>query len=103
MIKNVLTSIGGIGLYGVISVCLFFLVFSVAFVRACLLEKQFLNSMSVLPLDDGVRPSSAAATFPTSVATEPSPAIQRHRNSAPGDGRTPAAQDAGSKGTSSHE
>ena len=53
MIKNVLTSIGGIGLYGVISVCLFFLVFSVAFVRACLLKKAFLKSMSILPLDDG--------------------------------------------------
>jgi len=53
MIQNVLRDIGGIGLYGVISVCLFFLVFSVALFRACLLKKPFLSSMSALPLDDG--------------------------------------------------
>jgi len=53
MIQNVLRDIGGIGLFGVISVCLFFLVFSVALVRACLLSKAFLKSMSTLPLDDG--------------------------------------------------
>jgi hypothetical protein len=53
MIQNVLREIGGIGLYGVISVCLFFLVFSVALVRACLLKKPFLNAVSALPLDDG--------------------------------------------------
>lgn len=52
MIQNVLRDIGGIGLYGVISVCLFFTVFSIALVRACLLKKSFLNSMSALPLDD---------------------------------------------------
>jgi hypothetical protein len=53
MIQNVLRDIGGIGLYGVISVCLFLLVFSVALIRACLLKKTFLNSVSALPLDDG--------------------------------------------------
>jgi len=53
MIQNVLRDIGGIGLYGVFSVCLFFLVFSVALIRAFLLKKPFLKSMSVLPLDDG--------------------------------------------------
>ena len=52
MIQNVLRDIGGIGLYGVISVCLFFTVFSIALVRACLLKKSFLNSMSALPLVD---------------------------------------------------
>ena len=59
MIQNVLQEIGGIGLYGVISVCLFFLVFSTAVVRACLLKKPFLNSMSALPLDDGQPVSSS--------------------------------------------
>jgi hypothetical protein len=53
MIQNVLRDIGGIGLYGVISVCLFFAVFTVALVRACFLRKPFLKSMSALPLDDG--------------------------------------------------
>ncbi len=53
MIQNVLRDIGGIGLYGVVSVCLFFVVFSVALIRACLLKRNFLNSMGALPLDDG--------------------------------------------------
>jgi len=53
MIQNVLRHIGGIGLYGVISVCLFFLVFSVALVRACRMKKEIVDSMSVLPLEDG--------------------------------------------------
>ncbi len=53
MIQNVLQDIGGIGLYGVISVCLFFLVFSGALLWALALKKPHLNSMSVLPLDDG--------------------------------------------------
>ena len=53
MIKNVLTSIGGVEVYGVISVCLFFLVFTVAVVMAMRLKKPFLKQMSVLPLDDG--------------------------------------------------
>ena len=54
MIQNVLREIGGIGLYGVISVCLFFFVFSIAVIRACLLKKSFLNTMSTLPMDDGL-------------------------------------------------
>ena len=53
MIQNVIRDIGGIGLYGVISVCLFFAVFSAAVLRAFLLKKPFLKSMSALPLDDG--------------------------------------------------
>jgi len=52
MIQNILQDIGGIGLYGVISVCLFFLVFSVALLRACLLKRPFLKTMGELPLAD---------------------------------------------------
>ncbi len=52
MIQNVIRDIGGIGLYGVISVCLFFIIFSAALLRACLLKKPFVKSMSALPLDD---------------------------------------------------
>jgi len=58
MIKNVLSDVGGIGLYGVISICLFFVVFSGALVWAFLLRKSFLNSMSELPLHDGSRESA---------------------------------------------
>lgn len=53
MIKNVITDIGGIGIYGIISVCLFFIVFSGSLVWAFLLRKPFLKSMSQLPLEDG--------------------------------------------------
>ena len=81
MIKNVLTSIGGIGLYGMISVCLFFLVFTVAFIHACLLKKTFLNSMSALPLDDGARPV----------------AVRKEKDS------TPSARPTALKGSSNHE
>ena len=51
MIQNVLKEIGGIGLYGIISVCLFFTVFSAALIWAFSLKKPFLMSMSVLPLE----------------------------------------------------
>lgn len=50
MIRNVLSHLGGIGLYGVVSVCLFFGVFSVAVLVALLARRPFLNRMSALPL-----------------------------------------------------
>ncbi len=52
MIQNVIREIGGIGIYGVISVCLFFTVFTGATLWAFRLKKPFLNSMAMLPLDD---------------------------------------------------
>ena len=58
MIQNVLRDMGGVALYGVISICLFFGVFSVAMVYACLLKKPFLNSMGALPLHDSQPPPS---------------------------------------------
>jgi len=51
MIQNVLREIGGIGLYGVISICLFFLVFTGAVVWSLLQKKQYVSSMSRLPLE----------------------------------------------------
>jgi len=56
MIQNVLEDIGGIGIYGVISICLFFLVFSGALLWAFRLKTPFLKSMSTLPLEDGELP-----------------------------------------------
>lgn len=53
MIQNVLRNIGGIEGYGIISVCLFFLVFSGAVIRALLLRKADVVRMSALPLEDG--------------------------------------------------
>lgn len=52
MIQNVLKEIGGIGIYGTISICLFFIVFTGALVWAFLQKKPFLNAMSSLPLRD---------------------------------------------------
>ena len=57
MIKNVLSDIGGVGLYGIISVCLFFIIFTTAIVWALLHKKSYCQTMSALPLDDGAIPS----------------------------------------------
>lgn len=53
MIRNVLQDIGGIGLYGVISICLFVTVFTGALIWAALLKKSRLTTMSRIPLEDG--------------------------------------------------
>jgi len=53
MIKNVLSELGGIGIYGVVSICLFFVVFTGAVVWALCQKKTFLKAMSGLPLNDG--------------------------------------------------
>jgi cbb3-type cytochrome oxidase subunit 3 len=53
MIKNVLSDIGGVGLYGVISISLFFAVFIGMLIWALRMKKSFAQSMSALPLNDG--------------------------------------------------
>ena len=53
MIQNVLRALGGIEIYGIISICLFFLVFLVATFFAFTRKKTFCDSMSALPLADG--------------------------------------------------
>ncbi len=57
MIKNVLSDIGGIGLYGVISICLFFAVFTGMLVWAFRMKKSFAQKMSACPLEDGEKKS----------------------------------------------
>ena len=52
MFKEVLRDIGGIGLYGVVSISLFFSVFTGSLIMACLHRKSYLDAMSSLPLDD---------------------------------------------------
>jgi len=52
MIKNVLSNIGGIEAYGVISVCLFFTVFTVAILLALRMKRSVAQRMGALPLDD---------------------------------------------------
>lgn len=53
MIKNVLSDIGGVGIYGVISISLFFAVFTGMLIWALRMKKSFTKSMSALPLNDG--------------------------------------------------
>ncbi len=52
MIKHFVQDLGGVGLYGMISLCLFFTVFSGAFVWAFLHKRSFCQTMSALPLQD---------------------------------------------------
>jgi len=58
MIKNVLSDIGGIGLYGVVSICLFFAVFMGMLIWAFRMKKAFAQKMSACPLHDGEKRSS---------------------------------------------
>ena len=52
MIKDTLMEIGGVGLYGVVSVLLFFTVFGLAMYRVFRLRRPFLQDMGSLPLAD---------------------------------------------------
>jgi hypothetical protein len=60
MIKNVLSSIGGIGIYGVLSICIFFAVFLGSLVWAFRLKRTYVETMRVLPLDDEREPRACA-------------------------------------------
>lgn len=57
MIKNVLTHIDGIGLYGVLSICIFFAFFAGMLLWAFARNKSYLDKMSALPLDGGEKQS----------------------------------------------
>jgi len=51
--KLIVSEIGGIGIYGIVSICLFFAVFTGSIIWAMTRKKPFLNNMSGLPLEDG--------------------------------------------------
>jgi hypothetical protein len=53
MIKNVLTHTGGIALYGIVSICLFFAVFAAAVVWTLAQRASHVRRMGELPLNDG--------------------------------------------------
>ncbi len=59
MIQNVLREIGGVANYGVISICLFFVVFTTAMIWSLCLKKPFLQSMSSLPLENSDETSAS--------------------------------------------
>ena len=52
MINQFINDIGGIGVFGTISICLFFLVFSGVLIFAFTQKKSAINAASALPLDD---------------------------------------------------
>jgi hypothetical protein len=66
MIENVLRTLGGVGLYGIISVCLFFLFFTGMLVWALRLKKPYVNSMRGLPLDNEDLPQTRTETLSSS-------------------------------------
>jgi cytochrome c oxidase cbb3-type subunit IV len=53
MEKEILQRIDGIGVYGVVSICIFFGFFTGMIVWAFAQKKNYLNKMSALPLDGG--------------------------------------------------
>jgi len=53
MIKNVLEHIGGIGVYGIVSICLFFAAFLIMTFLAMRIKKSQADRLGALPLDDG--------------------------------------------------
>lgn len=58
MYKEVLEKISGIGLYGVVSIAIFFAFFAGMLYWAFALKKNYLTKMGNLPLDGGERPES---------------------------------------------
>jgi hypothetical protein len=58
MIQNVLQSIGGIGIYGIISICLFFGAFVGIVIWAACLKKPYVKSMRDLPLEGEAAPET---------------------------------------------
>jgi hypothetical protein len=51
MIENVMRDVGGIGIFGILSVCLFFGFFTGMLLWVSRLKKTYLNSMGGLPLE----------------------------------------------------
>jgi hypothetical protein len=53
MIENAVHSVGGIAIFGIFSICLFFAFFIGMTLWASRLKKNYLKSMEGLPLEDG--------------------------------------------------
>ena len=60
MVENVLSGIGGVGMYVVISICLFFAVFIGVLVWMVGLKQSYLEEMRELPLEGAAGPESDA-------------------------------------------
>ena len=64
MIELVLSKIGGVRVYGVISICVFFAVFIGVLVWTLGLKHTYLNAMRELPLEDSPAPEPDADQTP---------------------------------------
>lgn len=53
MMQNVIRTMGGIANYGIISICLFFVVFTGALIWTLAQRKAYCEKMRTLPLEDG--------------------------------------------------
>jgi hypothetical protein len=58
MYQKILCDINGIGIYGVVSICIFFGFFTGMLIWAFALKKNYLTKMGGLPLDGGERPKN---------------------------------------------
>jgi len=58
--EKVLNNIGGVGIFGAISICIFFAFFSGMLIWVTRLKKTYLNSMRNLPLDGGSAPQTSS-------------------------------------------
>ena len=58
MFKNILNSMEGISIYGIISICIFFSFFTGMLIWAFLLKKNYLHHMSEVPLNSGEKNST---------------------------------------------
>lgn len=64
MVQNVLRALGGIEVYGILSVCLFFVTFLGALVFAVTRKKTFCQNMSALPLSGDIGTTPAPGALP---------------------------------------
>ena len=60
MVENVMSKMGGVSMYGIISICLFFAVFLGVLVWMIGLKKSYIKEMGELPLDGTSGPESDA-------------------------------------------
>jgi cytochrome c oxidase cbb3-type subunit 3 len=59
MYQEVLDKITGIGLYGIVSILIFFVFFSGMLIWSLALKKNYLSKMGSLPLDGGEQPDAS--------------------------------------------
>ena len=64
MIENVMNRIGGVGVFGIVSICLFVAVFTGVLIWTIRLKKPYLKSMRELPLDGESAPEPESEPTP---------------------------------------